>query len=375
MVLDAAKGIEPQTLKLFEVCRDRQLPIITFVNKWDRAGARWARAARPDRREALTRHHAHRLARRHRRRLPRPHRPTVGRVRSVPGGHRAGRRSPPRRSWRATWRPGRRATPTRPRPTRSSSSTRSTVSSTKSCFGPASSARCSSVRRSRTSVSGSCSTQSSTMCRRRRRAWTRPGRRAPSTPPSAASCSRSRRTWTGHTATASPSSGCARDASSAAWWSPTGGPGNPSPPSTPTAFSVKSAETIEVAYPGDAIGLVNANDVVVGDTLWADTPVAYPPIPKFAPEHFAVARVTDTARFKQFRRGVEQLDQEGVIQVLRDPDLGDQAPVLRGGRPDAVRGRQAPSRQRVRRPGGAEPDRLPGRTAEPTKRAPTPCGP
>jgi peptide chain release factor 3 len=38
MVLDAAKGIEPQTLKLFEVCRDRGLPLLTFINKWDRPG-------------------------------------------------------------------------------------------------------------------------------------------------------------------------------------------------------------------------------------------------------------------------------------------------------------------------------------------------
>src|SRR5690606_1260392 len=38
MVLDAAKGIEPQTLKLFEVCRERHLPLLTFVNKWDRPG-------------------------------------------------------------------------------------------------------------------------------------------------------------------------------------------------------------------------------------------------------------------------------------------------------------------------------------------------
>jgi peptide chain release factor 3 len=38
MVLDAAKGIESQTLKLFEVCRDRGLPILTFINKWDRPG-------------------------------------------------------------------------------------------------------------------------------------------------------------------------------------------------------------------------------------------------------------------------------------------------------------------------------------------------
>ncbi len=36
MVLDAAKGIEPQTLKLFEVCRLRDIPIITYINKMDR---------------------------------------------------------------------------------------------------------------------------------------------------------------------------------------------------------------------------------------------------------------------------------------------------------------------------------------------------
>ncbi|MTB02040.1 MAG: GTP-binding protein, partial [Actinobacteria bacterium] len=38
MVLDAAKGIEPQTLKLFDVCRQRDMPLLTFINKWDRPG-------------------------------------------------------------------------------------------------------------------------------------------------------------------------------------------------------------------------------------------------------------------------------------------------------------------------------------------------
>ncbi|PKQ17541.1 MAG: peptide chain release factor 3, partial [Actinobacteria bacterium HGW-Actinobacteria-8] len=38
MLLDAAKGLEPQTLKLFDVCRRRGVPVITFVNKWDRPG-------------------------------------------------------------------------------------------------------------------------------------------------------------------------------------------------------------------------------------------------------------------------------------------------------------------------------------------------
>ena len=46
MVLDAAKGIEPQTLKLFEVCREREIPFLTFINKWDRPGKAAAGVAR-----------------------------------------------------------------------------------------------------------------------------------------------------------------------------------------------------------------------------------------------------------------------------------------------------------------------------------------
>ena len=87
-------------------------------------------------------------------------------------------------------------------------------------------------------------------------------------------------------------------------------------------------ETIDEAYPGDVIGLVNASDVHVGDTLYLDEPVEYPAIPSFEPELFRKVRTTDTGRFKQFRRGLEQLDEEGVIQVLRDDDTGDVEPVL-----------------------------------------------
>ena len=102
------------------------------------------------------------------------------------------------------------------------------------------------------------------------------------------------------------------------------------PFATKYAHSVfgQERETVDLAWPGDVVGLVNATDVRVGDTLYADDHVAFPEIPSFAPEQFAVARVRDTAKSKQFRRGVAQLDEEGVVQVLRDLDLGDQAPVL-----------------------------------------------
>jgi peptide chain release factor 3 len=101
-------------------------------------------------------------------------------------------------------------------------------------------------------------------------------------------------------------------------------------------FTTKYAQTVfgrerssvETAHPGDIIGLVNATALRVGDTLYAGEPVEYPPIATFAPEHFAAATALDTGRHKQFRRGIEQMDQEGVVQVLRSDLRGDQAPVL-----------------------------------------------
>ena len=87
-------------------------------------------------------------------------------------------------------------------------------------------------------------------------------------------------------------------------------------------------ETLETAFPGDVIGLVNATALRPGDTLYADQPVEYPPIPSFAPEHFGVVRCKDAGKYKQFRRGIDQLDTEGVVQVLSSDLRGDQAPVL-----------------------------------------------
>lgn len=86
--------------------------------------------------------------------------------------------------------------------------------------------------------------------------------------------------------------------------------------------------TLDDAWPGDVIGLANAAVLRPGDTLYRDIPVVYPPIPSFSPEHFAVARGTDPSKHKQFRKGIEQLEQEGVVQVLRSDKRGDQAPVF-----------------------------------------------
>lgn len=102
------------------------------------------------------------------------------------------------------------------------------------------------------------------------------------------------------------------------------------PFATKYAHSVKGQEreTIDEAWPGDVVGLVNANDFRVGDSVFVDKPVKWPPVPSFAPAFFRIARSTDTSRVKQFRSGITQLDEEGVVQVLREPGIGDQAPIL-----------------------------------------------
>ncbi len=90
----------------------------------------------------------------------------------------------------------------------------------------------------------------------------------------------------------------------------------------------RDRETLEEAFPGDIIGLVNAGALRAGDTLHGDEPVEFPPIPAFAPEHFRTVRAADPSKFKQFQKGIEQLDQEGVIQVLDSETRSRQNPIL-----------------------------------------------
>lgn len=90
----------------------------------------------------------------------------------------------------------------------------------------------------------------------------------------------------------------------------------------------KERQTVDTAYPGDVVGLVNAAGLRIGDSLSSGGDARFPPIPTFAPEHFKIARNLDTARYKQFRKGIAQLDQEGVIQALHTPEGGEREPIL-----------------------------------------------
>ncbi len=91
----------------------------------------------------------------------------------------------------------------------------------------------------------------------------------------------------------------------------------------------KDRTTANEAWPGDIVGLVNASELRVGDAVHAPGhAVRWPQVPSFAPSSFRLARCTDTSKAKQFRSGIRQLDLEGVVQVLYRPGSGVSTPVL-----------------------------------------------
>ena len=87
-------------------------------------------------------------------------------------------------------------------------------------------------------------------------------------------------------------------------------------------------ETVDEAFPGDIIGLVGHDGFGIGDTLTTDPNINYKEIPRFTPEAFAYLHNPNTAKYKQFRQGLDQLLQEGVIQVLNLRNSSAKVPLL-----------------------------------------------
>ncbi len=96
----------------------------------------------------------------------------------------------------------------------------------------------------------------------------------------------------------------------------------------PHRLFARDRETIDRAYPGDVIGFVNPGLFQIGDAVSAGDPVEFPRIPRFAPEHFAQLRAKQVTRQKQFQKGLEQLEEEGVMQVLTIHEGLKSEPVL-----------------------------------------------
>jgi peptide chain release factor 3 len=75
-------------------------------------------------------------------------------------------------------------------------------------------------------------------------------------------------------------------------------------------------ESVDEAYAGDVVGLANPGTFAIGDSLCSGSPVRFDDMPAFAPEHFASIRSVDTGAYKSFGKGVAQLREEGAIQVF-----------------------------------------------------------
>jgi len=87
-------------------------------------------------------------------------------------------------------------------------------------------------------------------------------------------------------------------------------------------------ETVDEAFPGDIIGFVGNSNFGIGDTITEDPSIVYKEIPKFAPEHFVFMHNPNPSNYKKFRNGLDQLLQEGVIQAYYLKNSGHKVPVL-----------------------------------------------
>ncbi|MCX8128511.1 MAG: peptide chain release factor 3 [Clostridia bacterium] len=93
--------------------------------------------------------------------------------------------------------------------------------------------------------------------------------------------------------------------------------------SQPQQFMAQERTIIEEAYPGDIIGLFDPGIFNIGDTLSeGNNQLKFDGIPIFPAEHFARVSASDSMKRKQFQKGITQLSEEGAVQVFKQVDIG-----------------------------------------------------
>ncbi len=99
--------------------------------------------------------------------------------------------------------------------------------------------------------------------------------------------------------------------------------------SKPLHFFAQERIIIEEAWPGDIVGLLDTSgELRIGDTLCTGKTFEYLGVPRFSPEHFASVMILDPMKRKQLKKGLEQLAEEGVVQVYKQRGMGDKDPIL-----------------------------------------------
>ena len=98
--------------------------------------------------------------------------------------------------------------------------------------------------------------------------------------------------------------------------------------SRPQKIFGQDRAVVDDAYPGDVIGLNNPGMFSIGDTLFIGPRVEFEGIPCFSPEIFSWLRNPNPSAFKNFRKGVNELREEGAVQILYDKDQSKRDPIL-----------------------------------------------
>ncbi|MCM1982759.1 peptide chain release factor 3 [Lyngbya confervoides] len=98
--------------------------------------------------------------------------------------------------------------------------------------------------------------------------------------------------------------------------------------SRPQKLFAQGRESIVDAYPGDIIGLNNPGMFAIGDTIFQGKKVEFDGIPCFSPELFAYLRNPNPSKFKQFQKGMTELREEGAVQVMYSLDESKREPIL-----------------------------------------------
>ncbi|HEX7604384.1 MAG TPA: peptide chain release factor 3 [Polyangiaceae bacterium] len=96
----------------------------------------------------------------------------------------------------------------------------------------------------------------------------------------------------------------------------------------PMQMMAQERSIVEEGYAGDVLGVYDPGIFEIGDTLTSGPEFSYEEIPSFAPEHFVRAYLADPMRRKQLKTGLDQLAQEGTIQLYRPPEGRSGDPVL-----------------------------------------------
>jgi peptide chain release factor 3 len=95
--------------------------------------------------------------------------------------------------------------------------------------------------------------------------------------------------------------------------------GKPFRSANPTAFMAQDRDIIEEAWPGDIIGLHDTGTFKIGDTITEGETINFKGIPSFAPQIFRIIANADPLKEKQFHKGLNQLAEEGVVQIFQKP--------------------------------------------------------